>query len=187
MIYVKEVLRCKEVKLSNKYEDQMWVEVALRNKDSLLCDCLYRSPTKDEERTVQNTSGICRSISEAVERNNTHLLICGDFNYPEIEWTYEHVNTASNVISPFVDTIQDCHLHQHVLKPARYREGNKPSLLDLIFTNEEGMIQTLQRSPGLGDSDHECIDFTLNCYKNTEESPRSSTSSRLTISRSERD
>ena len=81
------------------------------------------------------------------------------------------MNTASNVISPFVDTIQDCHLHQHVLKPTRYREGNKPSLLDLIFTNEEGMIQTLQHSPGLGDSDHECIDFTLNCYKNTKEIP----------------
>ena len=91
VIYVKEVLRSKEVKLSNKYEDQMWVEVALRNKDSLLCGCLYRSPTKDNERTVQNTTGICRSISEAVERNNTHLLICGDFNYlyleyPEIVW-----------------------------------------------------------------------------------------------------
>ena len=166
-IYVKDNMLSKKVQLENEYEDQIWVEISLRNKDSLLCGCMYRSPTRDKEQTVQNTASICKSIFEVVGRKNSHLLICGDFNYPDIEWNSEYVSSESNDILPFLDAIQDCHLHQHIFKPTRYRDGNEPSLLDLIFTNEEGMLQTLQHNAGLGNSDHECIEFTLNCYKDT--------------------
>ena len=38
------------------------------------------------------------------------------------------------------------------------------SLLDLIITNEEGMVQNLSYHPGLGDSDHCCLKFDLTCY-----------------------
>ena len=40
-----------------------------------------------------------------------------------------------------------------------------PSLLDLILSTEEGMVHNLVHNPGLGDSDHECLAFDLNCYK----------------------
>ena len=56
-------------------------------------------------------------------------------------------------------------MHQHVFQPTRYRENQIPSLLDLVFTNEERMLQELVHRPGLGESDHECLNFLLNCYK----------------------
>ena len=34
-----------------------------------------------KDRT-ESTKNVCDIISEAVHRNNSHLLICGDFNYP---------------------------------------------------------------------------------------------------------
>ena len=34
----------------------------------------------------------------------SHLLICGDFNYPEIDWDTEYVNAEA--IKPFMQTIQ---------------------------------------------------------------------------------
>ena len=44
----------------------------------------------------------------------------------------------------FLDTVQDLYLLQHVLAKL------SSSLLDLIFTNEEGMISDIQYLPGLG-------------------------------------
>ena len=63
-----------------------------------------------------------------------------------------------------METLQDLFLKQHVTEPTRYRNGEEPSLLDLIITNEEGMIQNLSYHPALGDSDHCCLKFDLCCY-----------------------
>ena len=59
----------------------------------------------------------------------THLLIMGDFNCPKI--TTYHSEPFSDQ-QAFYDMTQDLFLVQHVEKPTRYREGQKPSLLDLI-------------------------------------------------------
>ena len=56
-------------------------------------------------------------------------------------------------------------MSQHIFQPTQYRNEYTPGLLDLVFTNEEGMIQNLTHNAGLGESDHECIIFTLNCYE----------------------
>ena len=40
-----------------------------------------------------------------------------------------------------------------------------PGLLDLVFTNEEGMIKYISHNDGVGDSDHKCINFTSTCYE----------------------
>ena len=78
---------------------------------------------------------------EAAKGNNNRLLICGDFNYPDIDWECEY-STNEN-LKEFIQTLQELHLHQHVCNPMRYRDGQKPSLLDLIITTEEGMITYL--------------------------------------------
>jgi len=164
-IYVKEELETDEVKLQTEYEDHLWVEVKLRNNDRLLCGCIYRSPTKEKSATKDTTDKVCEIISEAVQWNNTRLLICGDFNYPEIDWECDYVN--NEVVKPLIALLQECHLHQHVCNPTRYRDGQEPSLIDLILTTEEGMVHNLEHNPGLGESDHECLNFALSCYKDT--------------------
>jgi len=42
--------------------------------------------------------------------------------------------------------------------------GETPSLLDLVFTNEQDMIDNISHLPPLGNSDHICIEFDLICY-----------------------
>ena len=34
-----------------------------------------------------------------------------------------------------------------------------------FFTNEKGMLSNLTHNPGLGNSDHTCLAFQLNCYQ----------------------
>ena len=93
-----------------------------------------------------------------------HILVSGDFNFKEIDWENEYVRGNHQHISLFTETLQDLFLKQHVTEPTRYRNGEEPSLLDLIITNEEGMIQNLSYHPALGDSDHCCLTFDLSCY-----------------------
>ena len=52
----------------------------------------------------------------------------------------------------FIEAIRDTYMHQHVLEPTRGRDN--PTLLDLIFTNEEGIIERIEHKSPLGKSDH---------------------------------
>ena len=62
-------------------------------------------------------------------------------------------------------------LFQHVTKPTRYRLGDTPSLLDLVFISELDMISNITYSPPLGNSDHVCINFELVCYTEYKQPP----------------
>ena len=100
----------------------------------------------------------------AMQRTYTHILLCGDFNYREIDWENEFSNPNSHY-ADFINTIQEHFLFQHVREPTRYRGEEEPSVLDLIFTNEEGMVNNLVSGPGLGESDHTVLMFELCCYR----------------------
>ena len=63
----------------------------------------------------------------------------------------------------FIDTLQECVLHQHITEPTRYRQGVNPHTLDLVLTDEERMIDELRYLAALGKGDHVCITFKLNC------------------------
>lgn len=47
-------------------------------------------------------------------------------------------------------------MFQHITKPTRFREGNESSILDLILTNEETMVDEIEYLTGPGSSDHIC-------------------------------
>ena len=119
-------------------------------------------PAKERENVIETTTQVSNMmmVTKAVGKINTHVLICGDFNYPEIDWECEFVNSES--IKPFIEVLQECTLHQHFCKPTRCREGQEPSL---ILSTEEGMVHDIAHNPGLGHSDHECLTFQLSCYK----------------------
>ena len=49
-------------------------------------------------------------------------------------------------------------------KQKRYKTNSVPHILDLVLSNEEEMISDLRYLPGLGLSDHVCLQFMLECY-----------------------
>ena len=58
-----------------------------------------------------------------------------------------NVNDTEN---KFLVAINDTFLYQHVCTPTRIRHDNNPSILDLIFTNEPGMVSDIETSSCLG-------------------------------------
>ena len=140
-IYTKEDLCVNVVDFTTDFKDHIWAEIHLSDHDSLLIGCIYRSHTREKDATLNSILQVCELLSKAVERKNTYLLICGDFNYQEIDWENESSDEKNEHLTTFINTVQDCFLHQHVTENTRFRLGEEPSLLDLIFTNEEGLIR----------------------------------------------
>ena len=134
----------------------------LESNNILYAGCIYRSPSSNPYHSVTN---LCHLLETVNATNPSHLLIAGDFNLPQIDWRLNLCNASeSHYASQFFSTIQDLFLFQHVTEPTRFREGTSPSLLDLILTNEEGMVVSVDHCPGLGKSDHVILKCILSCY-----------------------
>ena len=120
---------------------------------------MYRSPNA----SVHKNQVTREVLVEASNCKYSHLLVCGDFNFPKIDWsTWSTNGTADDEDSKFIEALQDGFYFQHVHHNTRVRGANEPSLLDLILTNEDGMVSEFQSL--VGKSDHALITFDYNCY-----------------------
>jgi len=159
-IYVANTINASELSFSNPFKEHLWVSIPLLTKESLRIGCIYRSPTAD---LATSTESLCNLLSMAAE-SCSHLLICGDFNYANINWSSDTAYTTNSHCQQFIDKLDDLFLYQHVTEPTRYRHSQIPNTLDLIITNEEHMINDIIYQPGLGLSDHVCLHFNYLCY-----------------------
>jgi hypothetical protein len=50
------------------------------------------------------------------------------------------------------------------MEPTHFRAEQTPTLIDLVFTNEEAMIKNLSHNPPLGKSHHHVLTFDYVCY-----------------------
>ena len=148
-VFVKEGIKVTEIAfIEAQIIEQLWVKVKLKGTDYLLAGCIYRSPSANPAQSVDELTSIFHAV---LTNKPSHLLICGDFNFPQVDWL-THFCTAheSHITHRFLNLVQDCLLYQHVTQPTRYREGDTPSTLDLLLTNEDGMLTSLEYQPGIG-------------------------------------
>ena len=80
---------------------------------------------------------------------NNCALICGDFNYPNINW--ENLD-ADNSSRYFLNLVMDSFLTHHVSNPTR---GS--NILDLVFTTDPGMVEEVQVRDNLANFDHNIL------------------------------
>jgi len=161
-IYSKQELRANIVEdITNNFKESIWIEINLEEKDKLLMGCVYRSPNSNRD-SVQL---LIQMLSTKVNLKYSHFLTCGDFNLKNIDWNLvTSLNEENSIESIFVEGIKDLYLYQHVRYPTRYREGNVPSILDLVLTNEEDMVDAINYNTGIGKSDHLTLTFEYNCF-----------------------
>ena len=162
-IYIKNDI--KAIQLDNSAigqgEESIWTEVCLKNNDKLLIGSVYRSPSATRKASLELFDQI-RRISDS---QPSHLLITGDFNLPDIDWKLESSpNSLTNLGTIFMECYRDCFVYQHVMAPTHHRHGCTPTTLDLIFSNEEGMVTDISHLAPLGASCHNVIKFKFNCY-----------------------
>ena len=153
------------ITLNSEFQESVWAEVKLNSHDSLLVGVLYRSPGSPES----NNEHLNQMITEAVNTQHSHLLLLGDFNYPAINWDNWCTLSSSSVSVEykFIENIRNNYLYQHVTLPTRGRVGSQANTLDLVFTNEEGMIDDITYESPLGKSDHSVLLINYVCYAET--------------------
>ena len=161
-VYVKANIQANELPLAENSIEHLWLTVNLKHHDKLTLGCIYRSPSSNP---ATSTEEVCDLLRKVTDLSPSHLVVTGDFNYNDINWINWCISGSPNSPSTyFIDTLQDCYLYQHVTEPTRYRHDHSPHILDLILSNEEGMISELQYLPGLWKSDHVCLMFNLTLY-----------------------
>ena len=93
------------------------------------------------------------------------LIITGDFNFPHIDWSTISLMYLNTQVESFCDILNDFFLIQmngFVTRPSS-TTGNHSygSILDLILTNHEALIDNVTIMPGGFDSGHIPVTFTI--------------------------
>ena len=166
IIYVSNTLNYKQLQLfqgDEEFEEAVYIEVKLQNNDKLLCSCMYRRG----ETPADNNDKLMKNLRYISNLKYSHLLIMGDFNFKDIDWEdcAAKTNNMEDINFQFVECIRDCYFYQHINEPTRQRGTDTPSTLDLLFSNEEGMISDISLNAPLGKSDHSIICFNFICNK----------------------
>ena len=108
---------------------------------------LYRPHEGDETGHEQ----IKASLNKLATYPNANIWLCGDLNYPGIDW-------ATSTLKPdcrhrklhqdLIDNLSDLGLQQMVEEPTR-----DLNTLDLFITNKRDNINKIQVIPGISDHD----------------------------------
>ena len=96
------------------------------------------------------------------------LLILGDFNFPTINWyNLSTPHLSNHCASEFLAAKQDAFLFQYVQSPTNIRPNQKPTLIDLIFSQDDQTITNMTTSAPLGKSHHRVLQFLYTVDNNS--------------------
>ena len=141
-------------------DELIWASIKLtRAKELHLCS-FYKSPSAPASRIdtlADNTS----QLFQKAKNNCPHLVIAGDFNLGDIDWSEDPPTTtnpqtavASETLLNFID---DYDFIQSVTEPTRPASGN---ILDLVISSAPSLVTSVQTHPGM--SDHNVVTFYIN-------------------------
>ena len=165
IIFTHKSLSVSEVETDSSFSEFLRIRIKLHGNDILNVVCIYRSPSSSPE----NNALLLTELEKMSDTPETHTLIMGDFNLKEIDWENSTTITGpEHIASKFLEKTRDLFLYQQVTKPTRMRSNQTPTLLDLVMTNEEGMIDSINYLPPLwskdAESDHLVLEFEFICY-----------------------
>ena len=159
IVYVKTDLPTVEVECGNGFKESVWIKINLRGSDKLLVGYIYKSPSSNEENLRLLNDMICNINVNDIY---SHVLILGDFNFPDIYWL--SWSSRDSRSQEFIESLRDGYLEQMVDKPTRFRFNKLPSVLDLILVNDSNSIQNIDYLSPIGNSDHIVLRFNYKCY-----------------------
>ena len=132
--------------------EMVWVQVKIKGSRNLYICSLYLPPALQKPGCLQDFQVSLQKIP-----NGSHVWVGGDFNLPDIDWANYAVKPYAvqpTLSAELLSIISDSHLDQVVGFPTRITEYTA-NTLDLFFTNNSTLINTVKPMPGI--SDHESV------------------------------
>ena len=103
-------------------EDSVWCTVRMGSLRLLIAVC-YRSPSSSKENNSMLLANLERAVNEG---GHDRVLIMGDFNYREIDYTnYEVAADETSEAYKFFSKTLDLYLVQNVTKLQEYGTGHR--------------------------------------------------------------
>jgi hypothetical protein len=118
----------------------------------------YRPPSSDTDlAAVRYISDLCNCVNRLYPLNGT-VIICGDFNFPSIDWSADSSLLTSNVTCTgiFLEFYYTHGLRQLVCEPTR---GER--ILDLVLSNDIHSVLNYRILEPFSTSDHSQVSFDL--------------------------
>ena len=165
-VYISNKFKSSSINIEgHTFHDAVCVSVVGKNNEKFLITCIYRSGSPD--RAALYDAELHKLLrAAAILPGYQQKLVVGDFNLNRIQWNPEpELSALISNDSPeymFLECIRDTYFHQHVTEPTRYREGQRPTCDDLLFSTSEQDISDIEYSAPIGLSDHLTITFKLN-------------------------
>lgn len=155
LLYVKGDITCNTVELSTEYCEHSSVEIKTNDGNNALITSVYRSPNSSED----NNTRLLQLLHEISETNFKYKLVLGDFNLPNINWNNCTTEGGMQGFSAkFIEKIRDCFFTQHIKDTTRMRGSSRGNTLDLLFSNDDSIVEDVHLTSPLGRSDHVCVE-----------------------------
>ena len=129
----------------------IWVKIQLKRAKELFI-CSFYMPYRD----INTLNEFEKSIQKVNPQGSRNLLICGDFNSPDINWEHGFTHAGApdkHSQDRLIEISNDNSLIQLQEKPTRNN-----SCLDLTFVTNPSLIKCLNNIPGVGDHEGVIID-----------------------------
>ena len=129
------------------------------SRDPFIFAVMYRSPSLTAEDNDKLNRQVNSLLSQYSQKN---VIITGDFNYPDINWTKETCLTReTHCAYKFFETVQENFTLQLIKEPTHHRGEQTPNILDLLLVNKEDLIQNVELQAPIGKSHHSIIYFDI--------------------------
>ncbi|KAK3097774.1 hypothetical protein FSP39_013056 [Pinctada imbricata] len=161
VIYVKEELHAVELDLHTEFTECVFIKVDIEKSESLLIGCIYKSQSSDENN-IRELNRLIRKVGE-VGKDYSHIIIVGDFNYPNIDW---NLCTGKDEVSEnFMEAVADAFLIQMTKGNTRSRVDQNPTSIDLVLVNDQALLDEVSHSDPIVGSDHCVLEFNVQVVK----------------------
>ena len=129
--YIRGDIETKEVTHDFGFDEIQAYELFLP-KDNIIFVSIYRNPLSPYENNVK-----LNKILRAIGGNRKKDIVCGDMNFPDIDWDNCTTNHDENSKEhQFLEAIKDSFLEQHLDRPTWARGNREPSFLYLLLIDK---------------------------------------------------
>ena len=105
--------------------ESVWTEITNKSSKNIVCGCIYRHPKYD----LSDFLAYLESVLKTVSSENKEIYICGDFNIDLLK-----LDSCNNYLT-FHNLLVSYGFLPLIIHPTRVVEGQEPSLIDNIFSN----------------------------------------------------
>ncbi|KAK2702582.1 hypothetical protein QYM36_018810 [Artemia franciscana] len=164
VISLKNNLNTKILSLFSYVDVYPWVECVAVDcqlpEETSIAGNIYRSPSAPNANDLHQI--VADLVSKIASSSSNSKFITRDFNMPDVIWVDGYgFTTLNNPDQATLNYVASPALTQLIDQPAHYRDGQNPTTLELVFTNNPDTVMSIRYLPAIGSSVHNCAMFSV--------------------------